>query len=109
MSNDRSEEERTDDHSEDGRTDDRSEPGGTLPDRSKGATYEHEDGTVDTVFYNDGSRVLVVREYPTVGRFDRSIGDATYVGSNELVESIQIPISPEEESAADGTDTEDTH
>lgn len=65
------------------------------PNRSKGATYEHDDGTVDTVFYNDGERILVVREFPSHDHFDRSIASATYRGTNELVETLQDPSEDE--------------
>ncbi|MEF8779262.1 MAG: hypothetical protein V5A46_01115 [Haloferacaceae archaeon] len=75
------------------------------PDRSKGATYEHENGIVDTVFYNDGERLLVVREYPTQEQFDGTVSDATYLGTNDLVEDLRDPV-PDDANAGEGSPEE---
>lgn len=71
------------------------------PDRSKGATYEHENGIVDTVFYNDGERILVVREFPNRELFDGTVSDATYIGTNDLVEELQGPVADDESTVDD--------
>lgn len=54
----------------------------------KGEAYRHEDGTAEVVFATVDQRVLTVREYPTVKRFQQAIEAAESTGINEEVAAI---------------------
>lgn len=54
----------------------------------KGESYRHEDGTAEVVFATVEQRVLTVREYPTIERFQQAIGAAESTGINEEVAAI---------------------
>lgn len=54
----------------------------------KGEAYRHEDGTAEVVFATVGDRVLTVREYPTLDRFQQAIEAAESTGVNEEVAAI---------------------
>lgn len=55
----------------------------------KADQYEHPDGTLEIVFAVEGGNVLTIREYQSVSQFERSIDDATYLGTHEGV--LDIP------------------
>lgn len=51
----------------------------------RGASFRHDDGSVEIVFRLAGDRVLSVSEYPSVDAFRDAIADADYEGEHEGV------------------------
>lgn len=52
--------------------------------------YSHLDGTREVVFAVHGERVLTVREYPTVDRFDAAVENAPQKGTNETIAELSL-------------------
>ena len=57
-------------------------------DPSKADQYEHLDGVTEVVVAVEDGRVLTVKEYPTVEKFETAVGPATYAGRHEGVAAL---------------------
>jgi len=70
-----------------------------------GDEFRYPDGTTEVVVAVEGSRVLSLREYPTLDRFRTATADAEATGTNETVAALPDVDAFRGSSGSDPTDS----